>query len=224
MHTPIRSSTWGLMALGLGLTIHLVGNIAAELFTMRFAIIVTLLGLTFYLFGWQIVREVVVPIGYLIFMIPVPAIVWNQVAFPLQLLASDMSTHIMTLLWIPVLREGNVLYLPNMTLEVVEACSGLRSLSALLAISGLLAYLFQLRPSSKCILFLSAIPVAVVANICRLATTGALSLHFGAGITKGLMHEASGLLVFFAALLMLLGIYGALVRLERMSSRRRPAL
>lgn len=214
IQTSICPCTWGLMALGLGLVMHLIGNIAAELFTMRFAIIVTLLGLTLYLCGWLMVREVFVPIGYLIFMIPLPAIIWNQLAFPLQLLASKTSAYIITFLGIPILREGNVLNLANTTLEVVEACSGLRSLSALLALSGLLAYLYQLRVSSKWILFLSAIPVALVANICRLSATAALAYYFGVGVAEGFMHSVSGLLVFVAALLMLLGVHKLLVQFE----------
>ncbi|MGV8048746.1 MAG: exosortase/archaeosortase family protein [Anaerolineaceae bacterium] len=212
---PVRPSQWGLLALGLSLLLHILGNLGAELFTMRFAMIVTIFGLSLYMFGWPITRKTSTPIAYLIFMIPIPAIIWNQMAFPLQLFASKMCAYMVQLAGIPLLREGNVLHLANMRLEVVDACSGLRSLTSLLALSGLLAYVCSLRLFSKWVLFLSAIPIAILTNVLRLFITALLAHLLGATLVEGLAHELGGMLVFIVSLVLLLCTYGILARVER---------
>lgn len=211
----LRPINWGLLIITLGMFLHIVGNLGSELFTKRFSMIVTVVGLCIYLLGVPITKRIFVPILYLLLMIPVPAILWNKIAFPMQLLASDLSFQVITLLGITVLREGNILHLAETTLEVVDACSGLRSLTALLALSGAFAYLVPLSTIKKWILFLAAIPIAIVVNVFRLTLTAVMAKVKGPETAQGFLHELSGLIVFVLAFSLLLGLYSFLSRTRK---------
>lgn len=211
---PVRSNAWGYLLLAGGMLAHIAGNIGAELFVQRFSIILTLMGLTVIFFGIQVFKHTFVPLIYLLLMIPIPAIIWNKIAFPLQLFAAKLSADFIALIGITVLREGNILHLANTTLEVVDACSGLRSLMSMLALSAAFAYISSSTRPAKWILFLSAVPIAIAVNIVRLSVTAILARYVGPETAQGFLHDMSGFLVFFVALVLLFSTQALLQRMN----------
>ncbi|WP_372683953.1 exosortase/archaeosortase family protein [Desulfosarcina sp.] len=217
LRVAVESSYWGYLLLLGGMLFHIAGNIGAELFVQRLSIILTLMGLTSILFGLEVLKIILVPLLYLLLMIPIPAIIWNQIAFPMQLFAAKLSSDAITMVGIAVLREGNILHLANTSLEVVDACSGLRSLMSMLALSTAFAYISSLKNTGKWILFLSAFPIAIIVNVFRLTITAIMAKVIGPETAQGFLHDMSGLIIFFVALILLYFTQAVLVRIRFLS-------
>ncbi|MCA9473070.1 MAG: exosortase/archaeosortase family protein [Nitrospirales bacterium] len=202
--TEIQPSVWGIGLLGLGLLMLLIGDVGAELYTQRCSLIAVLAGLVLLIFGWNIMWLVSLPLAFLVFMVPLPAIVVNTIAFPLQLFAAKTATFCLFSLGIPVLREGNLIALAGTTLEVAEACSGLRSLLSLLALGTVYGYFSQRLLWKRWALVFLSIPIAIVANAIRVSGTGILAHYWGVEAAEGFYHTFEGWIVFVAAFAMLL--------------------
>lgn len=201
-----RSSLLGLGVLGAGLGMYVLGTIGAEWFLRRSSLIVVLGGLIWYLYGTLYVKTLLFPLTYLIFMVPLPAIIYSTIAFKLQLLVSVVSTELIRLAGIAVHRNGNILEVSSGPLAVEEACSGMRSIMALLALSALLGYMLYRTRRRQWLLFAFALPVAVLTNIIRVTATGILAHYFGRQIAEGVLHQSFGWIVFILAFILLYGI------------------
>jgi len=201
--SEVKPSNFGFLVMVGGVILLLGGSLGAELFTSRFSLLVLLAGMVLFLAGWKMLRSVSFPLGFLILMIPIPVIIYNQITFPLQLLASRFATFSLELMQVPVLREGNVLILPNYTLEVVEACSGIRSLMTLITLAIAYGYLVERRRWARYTLPVLMVPIAIVSNSIRIVGTGVLTYHFGPKAAEGFFHEFSGWIIFLAALVLM---------------------
>jgi exosortase len=166
----------------------------------------TLAGGILFVLGWSHLRALVFPLGVLLLMIPIPAIIFNQIVFPLQLLASRVGEASLSAAGIPVLREGNILFLANTSLEVAEACSGIRSLVSLLTLGIVCGYFVDRRPGIRTAIALSSIPVAIVANGLRVAGTGFAAHFISPAAARGFFHTFSGWLVFVFAFVLLFAV------------------
>lgn len=218
---PARGSYFGLVFVAGGIGVLLVGLLGAELFLTRVSLLVTLAGILLFVWGWPHLKALAFPLGFLLLMIPLPAIVFNQIAFPLQLMASRAGEMALSTAGIPVLREGNVIILATTSLEVAEACSGIRSLITLLTLGIVYGYFTDPRASVRLLIALSTIPVAILANAFRVAGTGVAAHFLGTAAAEGFFHTFSGWLVFVVAFSMLFGIARIVLFLM---SRRRPAV
>ena len=197
----------GLVVVVGSVLVLLAGLLGAELFLTRIAIVGAIVGGVLFVLGWRHLRVLAFPIGVLLLMIPIPAIIFNQIAFPLQLLASRFGETVLRLFDVPVLREGNVITLANTQLEVAEACSGIRSLISLLTLGIVYGYFTDKRFLVRLAIALSTIPVAIVANGLRVAGTGIAAYHYGDEAAQGFFHEFSGWVVFVVSLVMLFVIH-----------------
>jgi len=199
-----------------------VATLGVELFLARTAFVFSIIGVVLYLGGTRVLRILAFPLFLLFFMIPIPAIIYNQVTLPLQFLASNVAEHTLSLFGVPVLREGNILELPSQRLSVVEACSGIRSLLSLSFLSLVYGYFFETRSWVRGLLFLATVPIAIAANAGRVTMTGLLS-EVNPELARGLFHMAEGWVVFLVALVLLLLTHQLIHRAEKLLSGARPA-
>jgi len=199
------------------------GTAGAELFTQRVSFVVLLAGVAVYFWGWRVLRAVAVPLALLALAIPIPAIVFNKIAFPLQIFASQCAVWVMRLVNIPVLRDGNVIELyplgstTTKKLEVVEACSGIRSLMTLVTLAVVFAYfttpsddagaggrrLARYRTLRAVLIVVASVPIAIITNAARVSGTGVLARFYGTQVADGFFHEFSGWVIYIVAFLLL---------------------
>jgi exosortase len=203
--TAIREkpSSMGLVLIIISNAVLLAGILGSELFLTRVSILGTIAGTISFVYGWRHLKVLILPILFLLLMIPIPAIVFNQVAFPLQMIASRFGELALSILGIPVLREGNIIQLANTSLEVVEACSGIRSLISLLTLSIVYGYFADSRISARIVLAVATLPIAVISNGLRVSMTGVAAHYYGPQAAEGFIHGFSGWIIFVLAFLML---------------------
>jgi len=202
----------------------LAGTVGAELFTQRIAFVLALVGTVIYFFGLRIVLLLAAPAALLLLAIPIPQIIFNRIAFPLQIWASQMAVWGIRLFDVPTLRKGNIIdILPRgatqtISLEVVEACSGIRSLMTLVTLALILGYFTRTDAEGKLrfglfsgrdlirtiLLMIVAVPIAVLTNAARVSATGILTYYYGKSASEGTWHDASGWLVYVVALALLI--------------------
>ncbi len=208
-----KPSSAGLIVILGSIALLFLGSLGAELFLARVSLLGVIVGLTLFLHGWPLVRNAAFPLAALLLMIPIPGVIYYQLVFPLQLLASQLAaaalqaSHLM-----PVFREGNILVLPSTQLEVAEACSGIRSLMSLLTIAVIYGYLSENRTWLRWLLCLLIVPIAVISNSARVVFAAIGSEYIGMSAVEGTSHFLSGIFLFLLSIMMLMACH-SLVRL-----------
>jgi len=231
---------WGSALIFFAMLALWAGTAGAELYLQRLSLVLMLAGIVVYFWGFRLLKFLLVPFGLLLLAIPIPAILFNKIAFPLQLFASRCAVWAMRLFDIPVLRQGNVIELYPLNshetkkLEVVEACSGIRSLMTLLTLAVVFAYFTHPKRDDKggggptsgggswlnalrhypfwrsLILVASAVPIAILTNALRVSGTGILSRYYGTQVADGFFHSFSGWVIYIVAFLLLFAVGWAL--------------
>jgi len=213
---PIRSSNWGFAGILIALAVFIVGTAGAEYFSARFSFVLLLASMALYFLGWMFLRKTWFAFFFMLFMIPIPYVIYYSFTFPMQLFASKIASFALGIIGLPLFRFGNVLHLPGgQALEVAEACSGLRSIVSLLALGALLAYFTQENRAKAVVLFLSTIPIAIFGNVVRISFTAIGTYAISEKFVEGALHEMAGMLVFLFSLIMLL-IVGSLLKWKRL--------
>lgn len=211
---PMQANTLGLLVMGYAALQVYVATLGAELFLARTAFVLSVIGVTLYMGGKHALRTLAFPLFLLFFMVPIPAVIYNQITLPLQLFASRVAASALELMGIPVLRDGNVLELPSQKLSVIEACSGIRSLLSLSFLSLVYGYFFDNKRWMRAVLLVATVPIAITANAARVTLTGVLS-ETDPELAHGLMHTASGWVIFMVALVIMIGVHKLINSLYR---------
>jgi exosortase len=191
------------------------GTLGAELFTSRISLILMLAGLVLFLAGWTMLRALAFPLGYLLLMIPIPTLIQNQLVLPLQFVASRTAASVLEALGFVVLREGNLLHLERTTLEVAQACSGIRSLTSMVALAIAYGNLAERRLWVRFVLVALMLPISVASNAVRVVAAGVLADTVGPESVEGIFHTLSGLLIFAVALSLMLAAHWLLARIGK---------
>jgi exosortase len=215
--TKIAPTSSGIAVIVLGLVFLLLGVYGAELFLSRVSLVILLAGLVLSFGGWELLKELRFILLVLLLAIPIPSILFNQITLPLQVLASKLASALLPLFGVPVLREGNVIELPAMKLEVAEACSGIRSLMSLFTLSIFYGYFLEKSFLRRAVLALASIPIAIAANAVRILGTGLCVQYWDPDKAQGFFHEFSGWVMFLVSLVCLFIVH----RVMRLFQARR---
>lgn len=216
----ISPNWWGLAVIGWGALQLYFATLGAELFLARTAFVISLIGVVLFLGGTAVLRILAFPLFLLFFMVPIPAIIYNQITFKFQLVASRLAELALSWLGVPVLREGNILDLASQRLSVVEACSGIRSLLTLSFLALVYAYFFDRKVWMRAALLVLTVPIAILANAGRVTITGLLS-EVNPELAEGVLHTASGWVIFMVALVILIGVHALINKIYQVAYARK---
>jgi len=213
---PRQPSPWGMVIVAGSMGLLFLGSLGAELSMARLSMLGTICGLIVYFAGSKFLRAMAFPLAFLLFAIPIPVVVYNSIVFPLQFIASRFAVRSLEIINLfPVMREGNVLVLPQMRLEVVEACSGIRSLMSLLALAAGYGYLVERSIPVRCFMIIAMVPLAIVSNGTRVMITAVMANYLGPKAAEGFMHEFSGWVIFVVATVLFLLLHSTITFIRK---------
>lgn len=199
---PMQRSGWGMVLIVLGLLLYLLSAVLRVYFSSALSLLVVLVGIALHYYGTSILRRIVFPVSFLIFMVPLPMAVIVNISFKLKLFAATIAAKVLNNIGLVAIQQGSIIRMLHSQVVVDDVCSGLRSLISLMALGSVFAYWLQAPLYKKIILFLTTIPIAIVTNVCRVVILSAISEVWGSEYTVGFVHDATGFLVFALAVVM----------------------
>jgi len=199
-HAPGSPSMAGLVGILVAAALLIVGSAGAEVFTQRVSFVLFLSSLVLYLRGWRAFRITAFPFAFLFLAIPLPYIIYYGLTEPMQALAAKCAIFGLKLVGVPVAAQGNIIHLSGASLEVADACSGIRSLYAFLTLGALMAYTTSVPLWARILIFLFTIPLSVAGNAVRVFGTGVGVYLVGPQAAKGTIHEFFGMIVIIVFL------------------------
>ena len=218
---PVSPSSWGLGLVILSLLLYLFAHFAEIITVASFSMVLLVAGIIIYFYGFLMLKELLFPLFLLLFMIPIPAQIYSSLTIPLQLFVTKTSVWIGALfLGIPIYREGNVIHLPDRIMQVVQACSGLRSMISLLTLSAIIGYFTLKSNFLRTVLFFSGIPAAIAVNVIRVLLLVIAFYYFNYDLTSGTIHTVFGMLIFILASLLIIIIKGVLSIWDRSATQK----
>jgi len=201
-----KESSWGLPLIVAGVLVHLAASLFRVYFVSAFSMLVVLIGLVLYFFGAEFFKKIAFPVLFLLFMIPLPWVVIANLSFKLKLFAAELSLHVIRGIGIQAIRDGSVIMMPHAHVIVEDVCSGLRSLISLMALGTIFAYWFKGAMWKRILIFLFTIPIAIITNMCRVVILSVISEVWGTQYADGFVHDATGMLVFVIAFVLLYAV------------------
>lgn len=206
---PLKSSPWGMVLIVSGILVYLLSSLFRVYFSSAFSMLVVLVGLILHFYGIRMFRAIIFPVGFLFFMMPLPLVVIVNISFQLKIFAAEIAHKVLVSMGFNAFREGSIIRMPHAHVVVDDVCSGLRSLISLTALASIFAYWLKAPMYKRIFLFLAAIPVAVITNVCRVVFLSSVSEIWGTQYATGFVHDLSGFMVFALAF----GILYVLVKL-----------
>ena len=197
----VKPQPIGWLFFGLGILLHTISMSLKVYFSSGFSLLFVVMGLVLLFFGKECLKQLAFPIGFLLFMLPLPLVVIANMAFRLKIFAAQAATAIVRMMGVPIVREGSLIRTMHAHLMVENPCSGIRSLIALIALGALMAYFSNTSRVKKAVLFVSSVPIAVGANVIRIVALTLASEMYGSDFAMGWFHDTMGILVFVFAFL-----------------------
>jgi len=200
--TPSRSP-WGMPVIIAGMFIHIVSSLFRVYFTSGFSMLIVFIGLILFFYGPKILKKILFPVLFLVFMLPVPLVVISNISFKMKLFAAKIATSMLNSIGLAAIQAGSIIKMRHTQVVVDDVCSGLRSLISLGALGSIFAYWMDSAMWRRVLLFLSTIPIAIATNVARIIFLASVSEIWGPEHAAGLIHDVSGFMVFALAFVLL---------------------
>ena len=200
------ASPWAMRFIVLGIIIHLISSVLRIYFTSGFSLIIVLIGLVLHFFGSAVLKKVIFPVLFLVFMVPLPLVIITNLSFRLKVFAAEISAIFLNNIGLPAVQDGSIIKMRHTYVIVDDVCSGLRSLVSLTALGSVFAYWMKSAMFKRVLLFLSTIPIAIVTNVCRIILLSMVSEIWGSKYATGFFHDLTGYMVFVLAFIMLYAV------------------